>query len=742
MANGLTMSYICKYNLSFTILLLLTSLILINQFTVSIAFSADQPPIEPTMVEKSPFIDGVLNDESWKHATIISDFKQRSPEEGAEPTEKTEVMMIYTSDALYIGVKAFDSFPESIVGTVMKRDNSEIATNDQFAIAIDSYNDGRNGYWISTNPLGVRVDAQFFDEGDIFEFNWDGIWECKTSLTNDGWIAEIRIPFSTMRFKAADENIMGINLFRRIIRTNEELYAPLIPLRYVTGTPTVSAARKYLFRGINGGRNILLKPYALSGMQDIKVDGNLTSATEGELGADLKYNITDNLVANISYNTDFAQAEVDEQQVNLSRFSLFFPEKRDFFLENSGIYSFGLLQDTEIFFSRRIGLTFDSSGNSISVPIVMGGKLTGKVNQIDLGALNVQTNNHNDIPSENFSVFRFKAGIAPRSYVGGILTNVSSENGIYDRTIGGDLNYIIKKDVGVRAFSATNLSSENSKINTESSVFDLSLFRASERFSFNIEYLDVGATFNPRIGFIRRTDIQRVKGFIKNPKYIESEKYWRLVPEYSFEIVQDHNGEPLDSKHAMSFSLDFQSLDQILFTVSRTFKYLPVEFPIFKDVIVSVDRYTYYNVGIQFTSKPGRKISSTIVFAAGGLLGGSNFMSQLSGRWKVNENLTLSQIYEQSDVSFSEDSFTTRLIRSRINYSMNTSLSAAVLVQYDNESEQFGINVRFNYLFTEGTELFMVYNQINDNPEISERFTLGQKNSGTLLIKFNYLFSL
>jgi hypothetical protein len=201
----------------------------------------------PPRITTSPHIDGILDEEVWKRALVVSDFIQRLPREGSIPSERTEMRIMYSDRSLFLGFIAYDSHPEKIVATVFKRDDWDVTQNDQLAFAIDSYNDGRNGYWFSTNPLGARVDAQFANEGDLWEDNWNGIWECKTKINPDGWVAEIEVPFSTLRFKKADVNVMGINLFRRIVRTNEQIFAPLIPLQLSNGTPNVSAARKYQF---------------------------------------------------------------------------------------------------------------------------------------------------------------------------------------------------------------------------------------------------------------------------------------------------------------------------------------------------------------------------------------------------------------------------------------------------------------------------------------------------------------
>src|SRR5262245_23599802 len=386
----------------------------------------------PPRITSSPHIDGILNEEVWKRALVVSDFIQRLPREGSIPSERTEMRVLYSETSLFLGFIAYDSQPEQIVATVFKRDDWDITQNDQLAFAIDSYNDGRSGYWFSTNPLGARVDAQFANEGDLWEDNWNGIWECKARINSTGWTAEIEIPFATLRFRNGPENIMGINLYRRIIRTNENLFAPLIPLRYLNGTPNVSVARKYKFIGIHGGDQLYVKPYALGGYSS----DTISSASAKNAGADVRYQITNSLISNVSVRTDFSETEVDDRQINLTQFSLFFPEKRDFFLESSSNFQFGIPGQTEMFFSRRIGLSEDATQ---AVPMLIGGKLTGKVGGLDLGVLNVQTEATNLDRAENFSVIRLKQSIGPRSYFGGIFTNRTG-NGESDQTYGLDLN--------------------------------------------------------------------------------------------------------------------------------------------------------------------------------------------------------------------------------------------------------------------------------------------------------------
>jgi len=296
--------------------------------------------------------------------------------------------------------------------------------------------------------------------------------------------------------------------------------------------------------------------------------------------------------------------------------------------------------------------------------------------------------------------------------------------------------------VGIRAYFASNINENDSDISSNSSIYDLSLFRAGERLSFKMEYLDVGKSFNTKMGFISRRDIRTFRGFILNPIYIESEKYWRFVPGFSYNFISDHNGVLQDSDNKIVLTLDFQSHDRISMEFRRKFENIPFDFPIFKSILVPEGKYTYFDSKLQLTTKPGRTFSSVLLITGGQFLDGSHIGASISNQLKLNQNLTISQFYNISHRDLNFDAFTAHVMRTRIEYSMNTSLSVSSIVQYDNASEKLGMNLRLNYIFSEGTDLFIVYDQINDEPGISDKISFGRNNNSSLLVKFNYLFSL
>ncbi|HSE40125.1 MAG TPA: DUF5916 domain-containing protein [Acidobacteriota bacterium] len=712
----------------------LASIVLL--FTMCQLVLADE--MNPPKIITPPRIDGGLDDAVWRQALVIDDFLQRLPREGEVPTERTEIRLLYTSTALYIGFRAFDSQPEKIVSTVFKRDDFDLVQNDQLAFAIDSYNDGRNGYWFSTNPLGARVDAQFGNEGDLWEQNWNGIWECKTRIDNQGWTAEIEIPFSTLRFRKSDVNVMGINLFRRIIRTNEQIFSPLIPLQLSYGTPNVSAARKYRFEGIQGSEQLFVKPYGLSGFS-AETDN---TEMENDGGVDVRYQVTNSLISNFSVNMDFAQADVDDRQVNLTRFRLFFPEKREFFLESANNFLFGIPGETELFFSRRIGLSDDASQ---TVPILFGGKLTGKIGKVDLGVLDVQTRSEDCSgpgdcvisPAENFSAVRAKRGLGSRSYVGGIFTNRSTDGFQSSQSYGLDMNIHLGNEIFLTGFAAGIGSSNTNAL--DSSAFDLGVLRAGERTSFKLRYTDIAEDFDPAIGFVQRPDTQRFLANFFQPFYRKEGWLLSITPGYELIREENHEGTLTFLTNEASLKFLFQTEDQFRLFVNRKEEFVPEAFPIFRDVMIPSGSYLENRAGIEMSTKPGRNLSGALTVSEGGFFGGSRFEISPAVVWKMNKHFTIGQTLSSNFVSFEDDDFIVYLTRTRIAYSLNTNFSASAVLQYDNDTQEFGLNLRAGYLFKEGTELFVVYNEIVEQPFVDHSLNLRDR---SFLIKFTYMFSL
>lgn len=685
----------------------------------------------------NPKIDGILDEEIWKHSLVIDDFLQRIPKEGAVPSERTVVHIFYNSTSLFVGLQAFDSEPGKISASVMRRDDFSLIENDQFVIAIDSYNDGRNGYWFSTNPLGVKVDAQFFDEGEIWESNWDGIWNCEAAINEYGWSAEIEIPFSTLRFNNSEEVIMGINLFRRIIRTNEQIFSPLIPLSAPYGTPKVSLANKFIFAGIANSRNLTLQPYVIGKYISGK---NADMDKDGDFGFDLRYNITDNFVTNLSYNIDFAQAEVDDQQINLTRFNLFYPEKRDFFLENSGIFSVGMPAENEIFFSRKIGLHEKSPNNFSPIPILFGLKTTGKLSGFNFGVMNLQTKSAENLPSQNFTVARIKYELA-NSYMSAITTNIVGKNN-FANTSAVDFYTKLFGDAGLYGFAAlTSNSSKKTNIGNGSSLF-LNLYQLGDRASFSFNYMYIGNNYKPELGFVNWKGVNRYNAIISTPLYSETETIRRIIPRFNSLFIFNLDGKREYNKQTLQLDFEFQSDDLLTIYANKYFENIPNMYNIFKSHILQKGEYDYYRCGLSINSKPGRFFSGNLNLSLGEFYDGNMIEVNPSINWKVNKNLTITQFYSTNFVELQSGKFTTQLFRTVFNYSFNTRLSLSGSVQYNNSSETVLLNLRAAYIPSDGIAVYLIINSNTENSELFRETILSEETSKMVLLKFNYLFKI
>ncbi len=337
-------------------------------------------------------IDGRLEESDWKLAEPVSDFVQSEPREGGAPTERTEVRVLFDDDRLYIGVYLYDSEPDKILINDLQRD-FETHEGDVFGVMVDGFHQHGATFSFFTNAEGAKNDSQGLGDGRYTNFSWDGIWHTSSQLQEDGWSCEIVIPFKTLRFEAQDNQVMGINFKRRIRRKNEDLYWSLVPRRYNTHRASL-AGDLLLERRITPGRNLQVKPFATVNLEHTQLSGEGSTNSDPEAGVDVKYSLTPGLTLDLTYNTDFSQVEVDTEQINLTRFSLFFPEKRDFFLESASLFQFGDVpgergprrsEENQLFHSRRIGLS--SGGNPL--PLFGGARMTGRVGPLALGVMNI-----------------------------------------------------------------------------------------------------------------------------------------------------------------------------------------------------------------------------------------------------------------------------------------------------------------------------------------------------------------
>ena len=525
-------------------------------------------------------VDGSLDEPQWQPVEPATDFVQTEPHTGQPATERTEVRLLYDERNLYVGVYCFDSAGSTgLVITDVNRDYGPF-DNDVFTILLDTFDDDRNAFMFGTNPKGSRREGQVGGDGAVSNFDWDGIWYVKTRITEVGWQLEMAIPFKTLRFREAEEQKWGVNFLRRIRRKNEDTHWSPIPRHYRMNRASLAGTLEGI-HGIRQGRNLQVKPYMsapVTRRQNDDVDFN------PDVGLDAKYGITPGLTLDLTANTDFSQVEADEAQVNLTRFSLFFPEKRDFFLENSSIFGFGKFtrageassgrRDLIPFFSRRIGI---SDGRV--VPISGGARLSGRAGKYTLGALSMQANRFRTTPSTNFSVARLRRDVLGRSTVGGIFIDKESGGGRFNRTWGLDTEMKLFNYMDISSFV---LRTDAPGIRDGRNAADFSVAWTDRLFDVEGDYLIIGKNFEPEVGFVPRRGIRKAVGeFALTPRPGESVPWIReFRPSTAIEYITDP-GNVLQSRRVQSeFSIVFRNSSTFAVRRTASFERLKTPFEI------------------------------------------------------------------------------------------------------------------------------------------------------------------
>ncbi|MGE5244877.1 MAG: DUF5916 domain-containing protein [Betaproteobacteria bacterium] len=671
-------------------------------------------------------LDGALDDRAWQSAPPASGFTQSEPHEGEPATEATEVRVLYDADTLYVGVFAHDVHP--VLVNELKKD-FDTSSADVFEVVLDTFDDGRNGYLFAVNAMGAKWDAQTFNEGRDVNSNWDGIWHVRTRIVKGGWTAEIAIPFRTLRFNGASQQTWGINFLRRIRHRNEDSYWSPVP-RMFQITRTSLEGRLQGLRGVHPGRDLRLKPYVLTSSSAVAPSPS-TGSLQG--GFDAKYGITSGLTWDFTVNTDFSQVEADEQQVNLTRFSLFFPEKRDFFLENSGVFQFGTpngggggsgapggrtngLPDNVLFFSRRIGLSDDGQ----ALPILGGTRLTGHAGAYTIGALNIQQRRSASAAATNFTAVRLRRNILANSDVGVMVLDKQQHGGGFNRLFGADANF--------QFFEKLNLNGFVSKTASPASVVggtghDL-MWRAGtsyrgEVIDTSFAYTSTGDRFDDELGFIPRVGIARTDfkfGPHLRPAAVSG---WlrEIYPHYQLVDITRTSDGTFDSRY-MDFHLPFNFQDGSFMEVGHNtnLEVLTQPFTIntTRNVVVNPGRYGYDENFVTATTSSGRAVSFNGRIGVGTFYDGRKRSYQAGTTVRFSARLNTSLSVLQNVVRLSDGSFDTTLITGRVNYGFSTHVFLNALIQYNTDIREWSSNVRFDWIHHSLSDLFLVYNDHRD----------------------------
>ncbi len=651
-------------------------------------------------VESGIRIDGVLDESIWGQIAPITDFLQRDPVDGAPATERTEVRIAYDENALYFGLIMYDSDPDAIRTSILQREG-RIDQDDHVWIALDTYHDGRNAYLFEMNAFGTQGDALFSDESmTLADWNWEGVYRSEARITSEGWVLEVAIPFTTIRFSADEAPEMGIAIRRAIRRKNEEVYWPHIGQEFRAGITQVSQyATLTGMRDLRRGRYMEFKPFGIVGAQ--KLGGAERTDVLDDLGLDFKYSITSNLTLDLTLNTDFAQVESDNVQINLTRFNLFFPEKREFFLERAGVFNFGDPRQTEIFFSRRVGIAND---------IIGGGRLTGQTGPISMGFLSLQTadalvGDERVLRGANNTVVRLRADVAPRTTVGAIFTNLENAEA-YNRVGGVDVSARFGGSSSLDAWFASVWDSGTERASAGS--VDLNLRNA--KWGLNVGYSDIAEGYDPGIGFVRRDDLVRYKATVSaTPRFEQSPWARRLVSAIVSSYTEGQNGAKQSTDLLLHNMLTFQSGDNVVLNGQRRFERLDAPARI-QGRELPVGDYTFNTLSGSARTNESRTFSGSANFSLGEFWSGTRTQYGGALTWKTGPNLTLTGSVNRNDIDLpvEDGAFSTTILSLNVLGAINRSLFANALVQYDNISERLQSNIRIDWIHTPGSDLFIV----------------------------------
>ena len=670
-------------------------------------------------------LDGSLDESIYATLPPITDFIQTEPRSGEPSTERTEVWVTFDGQNIYVSVRASESQPDRMVVNEMRRDSTNIFQNENFQFSFDTFLDRRNSVAFQFNPIGGRMDGQVSNETD-YNGDWNPLWRLEVRRTENGWTAEAAVPFKSLRYRPGTAQIWGFQA-RRINRWKNEI-SFLSPVPEGQGAGAFRRVSSFAtLEGLEAPpstRALDIKPYVTS---NLTTDRTVTPIIDNDFGrdggVDVKYAVTQNMTGDFTYRTDFAQVEVDEQQVNLSRFNLFFPEKRDFFLENQGLFAFATTlgangnnnngETPTLFYSRRIGL---DAGQT--VPLEVGGRLSGRIGKFSVGVMNIQTDDvePRGVPSNNYGVFRVKRDLLRRSAVGAIVTRraMATQRGGDALAYGVDGNFGFFENLNFNTYWAKT---DTPGVSDRNTSHRLQMFHNGDRWAGNAERLHVGRNFDPQIGFMRRRDFTKSRAmfrFTPRPRnrFTSVRKFGYQA---SIEYFENSYEQVETRERRVEFFTEFQSSDRLEVTAEHTYEFIPSAFEIAQGISVPVDAYTQKIATAAFQFGQQRRIAGTVLAEGGAFYGGSRATFGYSaGRVNVNPQLYFEPGVSVNRVDIPVGEFTTTLVTTRATYTVTPMMFVSGLVQYNSSNHTVGANLRLRWEYSPGSELFVVYNEGRD----------------------------
>ena len=708
------------------------------QVPVSEPGGGEEYEVEARRTNAAPAIDGVLDEAAWQAAVVVDSFTQQEPSEGEPATERTEIRVLYDPNHLYIGVHAFDSDPRGVIATEMRRDSPQLLEEDNFQIILDTFRDSRSGYMFVTNPLGAKLEQQVFEDGGgnagggaNINRDWNGVWEAAATRTSDGWTAEIAIPMVTLRSPDVDEQIWGVNFMRNIRRKNEQVFWAPVPKPF--GLTRVSQAGTLTgMIGVTRGLDLRLKPFVVSGARRDRTGGSILSSAPREVGLDLKYGVTSGLALDVTVNTDFAQVEVDEQQVNLTRFPLFFPEKRDFFLENSGQFTLdgqGNGRMADLFFTRRIGL----SDTGQPIPVLAGARMTGKVAGHNLAVMELQTDEGFGGPGENFFVARYSKDMSTRSKIGGLVINKEAIGSTdFNRTFAVDAVVAPTPSLAVHSFLAKT--SSPGVTEQQQAFYSRALF-LNDQWNTYAEFIDIEDNFNAEVGFVPRTGIRTTTLHLeRNPRPGGIVRVMR--PMLNVRYTTDQQNRLITRRVHHMVGTFFQDGTYVNVVLNRMLEVLDQPFAIRSDVTIPAGTYRFYSWNLSYNSPSSRRFYQRVTYSPQTFYGGTRSDINLTLGLRATSNASAEFSLRRNDVDLPWGAFVVNLGILKVDYALSPRMTLRSLSQYNSSTRQFSTSVRYNFIYKPGSDLYIVYDGLQGNvpgrPEVHNQ---------QVVVKMTYLLS-
>lgn len=699
--------------------------------------------------------DGRLDDQVYERYPGFGGMLQVAPRYNEPSTERTEIWVMYDGDNIYVAARCYDNAaPDTWIANELRRDTNQMRNNDHFGVGFDTFYDRRSGFMFYANPLGGFADYSVIDEGAP-NTDWNPVWDVRTGRFAGGWTLEMKFPFKSLRYTSGPAQVWGIQFRRSIRHKNEWTYWTPVP-QNMAGPQALNRVSSYgTVVGLDlppAGRNLEIKPYALGRMTTDRIANPPTSNdNDGDIGGDLKYGVTANLTADLTVNTDFAQVEIDEQQVNLTRFNLFLPEKREFFLEGRGLFDFGRGGSSTggggfggssdvpyMFYSRRIGLN-----RGRIVPIDVGGRLTGKAGAWGVGLMNIQTGDEtvSSSPSTNFTVARVKRDILRRSTIGAMFTN---RNKLSSNTTGS--NQAFGVDAALGFYENVSLGGYYARTQTTGLDGDNESYQARfdwvpDRYGIRAELLKVGGAFSPEVGFLRRTDFTRSFAsarFSPRPTHLRAVR--KFTYEGNFEYFENGAGA-VESRQAQGrFNVEFDNSDVLNVEANANYDLLVTPFTPAPLRTIPIGGYHYNDVALSYAIGAQRRLSGSVGVQLGEYYNGTiKALNFSQGRFAILKQFSVEPRFSINRIELPSGAFTQKQVGARTDYGFSPRMFASALLQYSSVDRTFSSNVRFRWEYRPGSEFFVVWtDEQNTNPlNPRDRFELRNR---AFVVKMTRLF--